>query len=372
MATNNALNITDLTPTTANNLSAAAVAGDIYKNLLLCTDSDMAPWVWGVTTTGVDPTTGTDRYEVTDMLWLKSAATTAIFTTTRATDAPTFSQSGLLRTTSFSFNPTTADASIAATDNCYIYTTVSKQSAASLCGSSFTLSFWVRDTITGTHCVQFDWGISSRQWVATYTINAADTWEYKTITVTAPPTNLGGATEAGLGLQIKWVLAAGSNFQTTAGSWQSGTDTLIATSAQVNSLSNTANLFRITLIQLEKGSVASNYQSRLKSIERTLLMPYLEGTEASGFITKWNANQVATTTMNACVQFRATKVATPTVKVSNAVFTAGEMDWISTAGVSTSRATTAININQFACQLQQTAAVAALVSGYIMIDCRLI
>ena len=49
-----------------------------------------------------------------------------------------------------------------------------------------TLSFWVKSSITGTYAVSIycDHSAQARLYGDTYTIDSANTWEYKTITIT--------------------------------------------------------------------------------------------------------------------------------------------------------------------------------------------
>ena len=64
----------------------------------------------------------------------------------------------------------------------------------------------------------------------------------------------------GSGLRLAWPLVAGSDFQVTANQWAAGVD--YATSNQQNLLDNTANNVLITGVQLEVGSVATEFEHR--------------------------------------------------------------------------------------------------------------
>ena len=58
----------------------------------------------------------------------------------------------------------------------------------------------------------------------------------------------------------RWALFAGSTYQDTGASWITTGTIKIATSNQVNAVDNASNLFRITGVKLELGSVATPIQ----------------------------------------------------------------------------------------------------------------
>ncbi len=165
---------------------------------------------------------------------------------------------------SLQIDVTTADASIAASDKYYIRYAVEGYDARRFAfGTSdakeMTLSFYAYSTKTGTHCVAFQNSAGNRSYVAEYTINALNTWEKKTITLTADTAGTWLYTN-GVGLNIYWVLASGTNFHGTADSWAGAND--IATSNQVNCLDSISNNFRLAQVQLEVGADATEFGRR--------------------------------------------------------------------------------------------------------------
>ena len=242
--------------------------------------------------TSFAPTTGytLDR-------WLVNTGGGGVVTVSQQADAPANNEfQNSLRAT-----VTTADISIAAGDFGQIIQRIEGFNARDLIGRTFTVSFWVRSSKTGIHCVAFKNSGVDRSYIAEYTINAANTWEFKTITVS------GGLITAGtwnwtngVGLDLRWTLAAGTTFQTTAGAWQTGD--FLATANQVNVLDAIDNIFAITGVQLEVGSVATPFEHRPYGAELALCRRY----------TRVQAYQVpATTAQNlGTVDMRATPTIT--------------------------------------------------------------
>jgi hypothetical protein len=135
-----------------------------------------------------------------------------------------------------------------------------------------TLSFWVRSSVTGTYSVSFQNSAANRFYVATYTVNSANTWEQKSITVSGDTSGT-WATDNSTGIQITWDLGYGSNFNGTAGSW--GASTIRRTSGSVQLIATTGATFYITGVQLEKGSTATSFDYRPYGTELALCQRYL-------------------------------------------------------------------------------------------------
>lgn len=168
----------------------------------------------------------------------------------------------------------TADTSIGAAQYAGFCTKIEGYDFAPLVGKTCTLSFWVYSTRTGTYCVAFTNSGNDRAYIATYTINQASTWEYKTITVTF---DFSGGTwnyTNGVGLKVWWMMACGSNYHATANAWQSGA--YLATSSQVNVMQSTSDAFGVTGVQLEIGSAATQFEYRPYRHELALCQRYYE------------------------------------------------------------------------------------------------
>ena len=134
------------------------------------------------------------------------------------------------------------------------------------------LSFWVRSSLTGT----FGGAINnaSGRYPFSYTINAANTWEQKSVTIVGS-TTLGNAnTTNGAGFSLIFSLGTGSTFSGTAGVW-SATNYLSSTGA-TSVVGTSGATFYITGVQLEKGSTATSFDYRPYGTELALCQRYYQ------------------------------------------------------------------------------------------------
>ena len=207
--------------------------------------------------------------------WGKSGA--MVCTVSQSTDVPndTFQSS-------YKVDVTTADTSIVSIDYATVIQRIEGYNVRDLIGTTFTLSFWVKSPKSGTHCVAFRNNLQNRGFVKEYSIAAANTWEYKTLTVTGGLITSGGWDWTnGTGLEIAFALAVGSSYQTTANSWNTGN--FLATSGQVNVMDSVANDFFLTGVQLEPGPVATPFERRPIGMELALCQRYFwSSTPAQG------------------------------------------------------------------------------------------
>ena len=123
---------------------------------------------------------------------------------------------------------------------------------------SATLSFYVKASIAGTWCVTIASYNDSYRYVATYTIDSADTWERKTITI-SPPSGGTFKDDNNHTLRIYFDLGHASMWQTgTPNQWITGSS-IASTSSAVNMADNVNSTFKITGVKLEAGTSASDY-----------------------------------------------------------------------------------------------------------------
>jgi hypothetical protein len=171
-----------------------------------------------------------------------------------------------------------------------------------------TLSFWVRSNLTGTFGGSVHNSNDTRSYPFSYTINSANTFELKTVTI-AGDTSGTWLTTNGVGIIVTFGLAVGSTFLGTAGSW-SGSNLQSAT-GQTNLLATIGNTFYITGVMLEKGSTATNYDVRPYGTELALCQRYYykppNGTNGGTI-----GYYIASTAVTAYYPFKVSMRSTPT------------------------------------------------------------
>ena len=140
--------------------------------------------------------------------------------------------------------------------------------------STATLSFWVQSSLTGTFGGSITNGNENYSYPFTYTISAANTWEFKTIVIAGPTAGTWVGATNGIGVSVWLGMGVGSTNSGTAGSW-SANGYYSATGATSVVGTNGAT-FYITGVQLEKGSTSTSFDYRPYGTEVFLCQRYYQ------------------------------------------------------------------------------------------------
>jgi len=146
-----------------------------------------------------------------------------------------------------------------------------------------TLSFWVKSNQTGTGNVGlYRLDNTPRHAAGNYTISSADTWEYKTITYAAD-TSQAVDNDNGIGMKIWFTLGAASNYNTSTGdgTWGGYADGKRGGGMTLDLTSSTNDYIKITGLQMELGSTATEYEHKSYAEELALCQRYYQRIEAS-------------------------------------------------------------------------------------------
>jgi len=249
--------------------------------------------------------------------WRTFGLSGAVLTIQQSTTAPTgFSNSQFVTVTT----------STTANDSGGIAQIVEGNNAVDLAwgtssGKSVTMSFWVRGSVTGTYNVFFIYnGTTTYYYVATYTIDSANTWEYKTITLAAPPTAAGAFANAlnTAYVTARFTISSSGGSSTTANTWS--TTNVTKSSGCVDLASNSGATFYITGAQLEVGTVATSFDFRSYGTELALCQRYyalITNTSSTGEHGFANGYQISTTAGVFIVPTPVSMRTEPTITITN-------------------------------------------------------
>lgn len=257
-----ALGTIDTNQIASEAVTVPKVTNQVLSSRNFIINGDMQVWQRGTAATVATNSYATvDRYKFTEN-------TSGVFTSERSTDTPTGTGYSL------KLQCTTADTSMAAGDYAYMVQNIEAQNLQSLqygtsSAKTLTLSFWVKSNLTGTYAIVFS-KLDTTTYIFRheYTIDSANTWEKKTITIsptagsTSFITSAAGAidNDNGTGCSVFWWLCSGTDLNGgTNNAWSSNTAHYTTTN-QVNWFNSTSNNFYLAQVQLEIGDVATPFE----------------------------------------------------------------------------------------------------------------
>ena len=130
---------------------------------------------------------------------------------------------------------------------------------------TITLSFYVKSSLTGSFGVTVANDALNRSFPSSYTINSANTWERKSITVTGDTSGTWATTNAAA-FYLLWDLGCGSDVKGTANTW-AGADYRGGATGTTNVCATSSATWYITGVQMEIGTEATPFEVRSYSDE---------------------------------------------------------------------------------------------------------
>jgi hypothetical protein len=231
-------------------------------------------------------------------------------------DAPSgFANS--LKTTVNTANPSPSSTDISRIGYVLEAQDVSRLNYGSTNAQTMTLSFWVKSTVAADYTVFVYVDDAARSIVKGYTINTANTWEYKTITIAGDTSGSGINNDNGVGIYFEFNLMAGPSYNAAGyqDTWSGGGG--VRASGQTANCTTSGATWQITGVQLELGKVATPFEHRSYGEELAACQRYFEIFEntASGF--RVSGVAYSTTDTNFALPFLVEKRATPTITMTN-------------------------------------------------------
>jgi hypothetical protein len=286
-------------------------------------------------------------FYATDRFRLSGVPSSGVFTGQQVTDAPTGFNNSLRVTV------TTADASLAAGDFYYAVQPIEGFNIADLgfgsaSAQAVTISFWAKSSLTGT----FGGGLVNqavnRSYPFSYTINAANTWEYKTVTIPGDTTGTWLTTNE-IGMRVYFGLGVGSDFTGTANQWNAAFDASV--SGAVNVMGTLSATWQVTGVQLEAGSTATPFERRPYGTELALCQRYFESSAfpAATFSTPTTTSLpvfALNTDRASGVKFTVPKRGAPTVVIYSRNNNAGKVS-LTASGADASGTASAQSISEY-------------------------
>jgi hypothetical protein len=189
-----------------------------------------------------------------------------------------------------------------------------------------TLSFWVKSSLVGLHSValqNYNSG-TRRSYVTGYTINQANTWEYKTLTFSGDTVVNAGNGNALNDASVQVRFSQGSVAQystTTLDSWQSADKFFNENAVKVAATAGAT--WQVTGVQLEKGSQATSFEYRPFGAELALCQRYYESLYTNNNTMNGNGGFIAlgvaenSSRVQPYYPFKVQKRASPSTTLSN-------------------------------------------------------
>ena len=189
---------------------------------------------------------------------------------------------------------------------------------------SLVVSFWVKSSVAGTYSLEWQTQDSPLRMIGrTYTINSANTWEYKTLTIPGDPSATINNDNGG-GLDLRWWIDAGTDWY--GGTFATNWENRIKANRVNNTtgwLESTSPTWHITGVQMETGTAATDFEHRSFGEELALCqryfirVPEIDASSAYAFLATGMATDV--NAVDIPIPFPVTMRANPTLVTSGSI-----------------------------------------------------
>lgn len=192
------------------------------------------------------------------------------FSVQRSTVAPAGFTNSILATV------TTADSSVGAGDFYHIRQSIegfnfSDMGFGTVNAQTVSVSFWVRSSVVGNYSVLLRNEAGDRGYLSSYTINQANTWEYKTVII---PGDTSGTWPTDNSSCAILSFSVGTGATQSLNTWGSSINE--GFSGQTQWISTNGATFYITGVQLEKGIRPTNFDWRPFNVELQMCQRYYQ------------------------------------------------------------------------------------------------
>jgi hypothetical protein len=246
----------------------------------------------------------------------------------------------------------TGNPSPAASANVFVRYGIEKQDMERLAwgtadAKECTLSFWVKSNRTGTASLSLAYVNNSTLtgMTKTYTVDAINTWEYKTITFPANTHSQADGASNEAGCWIEWWMSSGSDFTGGAANTAFGPMADNSRNAVNFGLGDTGNQeLHLTGVQLEAGSVPTPFEARPIQTELAICQRYYQVIHSLmdshttaitnqfsplSFITTMRDTPTASVNVvsSTGINVSATAISSSGLRVGGAVTSAGVFNW---------------------------------------------
>jgi len=142
-----------------------------------------------------------------------------------------------------------------------------------------TVSFWVKSKVAGKYSLSIEVAPGTQDYrtcIKSYVINHADEWEHKVVTFPPLTTHALAVTDHELGWKVTMPLAVGSTWHDDAneGRWRTDGTYMMGLSGCTNPFRLTGDIFFMTGMQIEVGSIATPFEHRPYGEELALCKRY--------------------------------------------------------------------------------------------------